>query len=94
VPVIATGGLKSGIDIAKSVALGASLGGMALKLLKPAMRSREALFEEIELINRELTVAMYLTGSENLSELSTVRAYITGKTAQMKNIMEMNKIWK
>ncbi|EHQ34812.1 type 2 isopentenyl-diphosphate Delta-isomerase [Methanoplanus limicola] len=94
VPVIATGGLKSGIDIAKSVALGASLGGMALKLLKPAMKSREALFEEIELINRELTVAMYLTGSGNLAELSKVGAYITGKTAQMKNRMEMNKIWK
>jgi len=82
-PVIASGGLRSGIDIAKVVALGASLGGMALPLLKPAMESPDALFEKIRYIQDELRIAMYLTGSKNCGELTGKRAYITGKTGEM-----------
>ncbi|MBN2735170.1 MAG: type 2 isopentenyl-diphosphate Delta-isomerase [Methanomicrobiaceae archaeon] len=85
-PVIATGGLRSGTDIAKGVALGASLGGMALPLLKPAMESYESLAAAIEKIQRELVVSMYLTGSQDLDSLSKVRTYITGITREMINI--------
>jgi isopentenyl-diphosphate delta-isomerase len=82
-PVIATGGLRSGIDIAKALALGATLGGMALPLLQSAMESEEALFQTITSIHRELAVAMFLTGSRNTGELQRVRTYITGITQQM-----------
>lgn len=82
-PIIATGGLRSGIDIAKAVALGASLGGMALPLLKPAMESEDALFAAVERIHRELCVAMFLTGSRTTRDLRHARAYITGLTRQM-----------
>nr|WP_303715385.1 type 2 isopentenyl-diphosphate Delta-isomerase [Methanoculleus marisnigri] len=82
-PIIATGGLRSGIDIAKSIALGAELGGMALPLLKPAMESEEALFAAVEAIHRELDVAMFLTGSRSIRDLSHARTYITGLTRQM-----------
>lgn len=82
-PVIASGGVRSGIDIAKAVALGASLGGMALPLLRPAMKSSEALFDKIEQIQKELRISMYLTGSRNCAELTGKRTYITGKTGEM-----------
>ncbi len=82
-PVIASGGLRSGIDIAKGMALGASLGGMALPLLNPAMESTGALFEKINQIKEELRIAMYLTGAENCAALTKKRVYITGKTGEM-----------
>jgi len=82
-PIIATGGLRSGIDIAKSIALGADLGGMALPLLKPAMESEDALSGAIERIHRELCVAMFLTGSRTTRDLRHARTYITGLTRQM-----------
>ncbi|WP_209690163.1 type 2 isopentenyl-diphosphate Delta-isomerase [Methanomicrobium sp. W14] len=82
-PVIATGGLRSGIDVAKAVALGADLGGMALPLLKPAMQSREILVEKIEEFLHELTISMYLTGSKNCAELSGARTYMTGLTREI-----------
>jgi len=72
-PVIASGGLKSGLDLAKSIALGASIGGMAGPLLRAAVVSSQKLSEKIEQLTRELTIAMFATGSKNLDELSKAR---------------------
>ncbi|MEG3056843.1 MAG: type 2 isopentenyl-diphosphate Delta-isomerase [Methanoculleus sp.] len=82
-PIIATGGLRSGVDIAKAIALGADLGGMALPLLKAAMEGDDVLSATIEAIHRELRVAMFLTGSRTIQDLSHTRTYITGLTRQM-----------
>jgi isopentenyl-diphosphate delta-isomerase len=82
-PVIATGGIRSGIDVAKAIALGATLGGMALPLLKPAMKDQDALERTIERIQRQLIVTMFLTGSRTTEELGRVRTYIAGMTRQM-----------
>jgi isopentenyl-diphosphate delta-isomerase len=82
-PVIATGGLRTGTDIAKAVALGASLCGMALPLLRAAMKGEETLFGTIDTLQRQLEVAMFLTGSATISDLMRVRTYITGITRQM-----------
>ena len=62
-PVIATGGVRTGIDVAKAIALGADLAGMALPLLGPATDGQETLDAEIERVIDELRVAMFLTGS-------------------------------
>lgn len=82
-PVIATGGVRSGIDIAKSISLGAGLCGMALPLLRAAMEDDEAVISVIAEVLRELQVAMFLTGSRDITELTRVRAYITGHTREM-----------
>jgi isopentenyl-diphosphate delta-isomerase len=87
-PVIATGGLRTGIDIAKAIALGASLGAMALPLLKAAMKSEEAVFNAVDTIQQQLRVAMYLTGSSTVEELRRVRTYVTGNTRQIINSEE------
>jgi isopentenyl-diphosphate delta-isomerase len=82
-PVIATGGVRSGLDIAKAVALGSDLAGMALPLLAPALESEDALGQAIEGILRELSVAMFLSGSPNIAALGKAKTYITGKTREM-----------
>lgn len=82
-PVIASGGMRSGLDIAKGLAFGADLCGMALPLLKPAMKDDRALSGAIETIHRELTVAMFLTGSARVAGLKKATLHITGKTRQM-----------
>ena len=82
-PVIASGGVRSGLDIAKSLALGAGLSGMALPLLKPAMESDETLARTIEAIHRELAVAMFLTGSARVANLRKAPVYLTGRTRQL-----------
>jgi isopentenyl-diphosphate delta-isomerase len=82
-PVIASGGLRSGLDVAKGLAFGADLCGMALPFLKPAMNGDKALSEVIDMIHRELTVAMFLTGSARVADLRKAPLHITGKTRQM-----------
>jgi len=82
-PVIASGGLRSGLDIAKGLAFGADLCGMALPLLKPAMSDDKALSLVIDTIHRELEVAMFLTGSARVTDLRKAPLHITGRTRQM-----------
>jgi isopentenyl-diphosphate delta-isomerase len=81
--VIASGGVRSGLDIAKGLAFGADLCGMALPLLKPAMKDDKALAEVIETVHHELTVAMFLTGSTRVADLRKASLHITGRTRQM-----------
>ncbi|NOZ71725.1 MAG: type 2 isopentenyl-diphosphate Delta-isomerase, partial [Chloroflexi bacterium] len=69
IPVFASGGLRNGIDIAKVIALGADLGGMAAPFLKAAVQSEEAVAEEIEAVIAELRVAMFASGAAHLEAL-------------------------
>ena len=82
-PVIATGGLRSGLDIAKGIALGATLGGMALPLLSPALCGEEETCRTIDAVHYQLRAAMFLTGSPNVSALQHARTYITGTLREM-----------
>ncbi|HSN94697.1 MAG TPA: type 2 isopentenyl-diphosphate Delta-isomerase [Anaerolineaceae bacterium] len=65
IPVIASGGLRNGIDLAKSLALGASLGGFARALLPAANVSAEVLRDELEVIKYELKIALFACGIPN-----------------------------
>lgn len=71
--IIASGGLRDGIDIAKCIALGASLGGMASPFLKAAVQSVEKTLEVIRLIQRQLQVCMFAAGAGNLERLRQIR---------------------
>jgi isopentenyl-diphosphate delta-isomerase len=82
-PCIATGGLRNGIDVAKSLALGAHLGGMALPLFRAGMKGEKILTSMIEEIHQQLRVAMFLTGSRTVSDLRSVRPRITGLTREL-----------
>jgi isopentenyl-diphosphate delta-isomerase len=67
--IFASGGIKDGLDIAKCIALGASLGGMAGQILKAAAVSSDQAAETLKLTRRQLQVAMFATGTANLREL-------------------------
>jgi len=69
VRVFASGGLRDGIDIAKSIALGATLGGMASPFLKAAAQSLEHTVDAIRLIQRQIQVCMFAAGVKDLEQL-------------------------
>jgi len=64
--IFASGGLKDGLDIAKCLALGATLGGMAGQFLKAAAVSTEKAIELMKLTKRQIQVTLFSAGTENL----------------------------
>jgi isopentenyl-diphosphate delta-isomerase len=80
--VIASGGLRSGLDAAKALALGADAVGIAKPFLQKAVKGEEALEKYIEMIIDETKICMFLVGARNLSEMSKVPAVVTGRTAE------------
>jgi len=70
-PIIASGGLRDGIDVAKSVALGAGLCGLASPFLKAAAVSVEATAEAIAELARELRIAMFAAGAGSIAGLQS-----------------------
>lgn len=69
IPLIATGGLRSGLDLAKALALGADVGAMARPMLVAAHQGEEALAARIEDVLTELRIAMFGIGASSLDEL-------------------------
>lgn len=67
--LIASGGIRSGIDMVKSIILGASLCGLAAPFLKPAMESPEAVVRVIEQLKREFVATMFLLGIPSIEGL-------------------------
>ena len=67
--VFASGGIKDGLDIAKCIALGAALGGMAGQFLKAAAISTEATVAMMKLVKRQIEVTMFAAGVETLEGL-------------------------
>ncbi len=68
-PLIASGGLRNGVEIAKAIALGAHLCGLALPFLKASALSTEAVLEAIEELAATLRIAMFATGTPDLTAL-------------------------
>ncbi len=68
-PVFASGGLRDGIDIAKCLALGAELAGLASPFLRAASESPEAVDELIRELVAQLRIAMLCTASRDLKAL-------------------------
>ena len=82
IPLIASGGLRNGLEVAKCVALGASIAAMAYPFLRAASQSRENLFAFADMLLAELRSAMFLVGARNISALASSRYILTGALAQ------------
>jgi len=67
--LIASGGIRSGADMAKAMVLGASLCGIAAPFLEPARKSAEAVIEVIGMLKREFTTALFLLGVPRAKDL-------------------------
>lgn len=74
--IFASGGLKDGLDVAKCIALGATLGGMAGQFLKAAAISTENTVERMQLVKRQIEVTMFAAGVGTFEELKTGKTLI------------------
>ena len=89
--VIGSGGVRTGLDIAKLISLGANAAGMAIPFLFSVQKhSTEEVIERIQEIEYQLRLACFLTGSKNISELKRAPIFIEGRTAELMRIYGIN----
>ena len=81
VPVIASGGVRSGMDVTKALVLGASLAGMAYPVLDPAVHGVEEVKKKLQFMIEELRNTMFLVGADSVQKLKNVPVVINGKLA-------------
>jgi isopentenyl-diphosphate delta-isomerase len=74
--IFASGGLKDGLDIAKCIALGATLGGMAGPFLKAAANSTEQTVETMQLVKKQIEVTMFAAGIGSLELLQQAQLMV------------------
>ena len=83
IPLISSGGIRNGIDGAKSIALGASYFGAALPFLRAVMESEEKAKDLLSRWIKELKSAMFLTGCKDIEDLKKSKVIITGTLREM-----------
>ena len=67
--LIASGGIRNGVEMAKALAMGANLVSMALPFLRWASHSLEDIMQGVNALKKQLQVAMWYTGSSSIKEL-------------------------
>ncbi|MBN1245665.1 type 2 isopentenyl-diphosphate Delta-isomerase [Candidatus Bathyarchaeota archaeon] len=82
IPVIASGGVRNGTDIAKSLALNACLASVSQPALQTAVKSAKATEKMLSLLMEELRNVMFLVGAEKVRNLAKTPIVVTGKTAE------------
>jgi isopentenyl-diphosphate delta-isomerase len=86
IPVIASGGVRSGLDIAKSLALNANLASISQPVLEAAVKGAKKTQELLSCLIDQLRDVAFLVGADNLESLAKVPMVVTGKTAEWLNI--------
>ncbi|MGH7268952.1 MAG: type 2 isopentenyl-diphosphate Delta-isomerase [Polyangiaceae bacterium] len=77
--IIATGGIATGLDVARAIALGATAAGMARPILRAlASGGRAAVMTRLDRVEGELRTAMLLTGSRDLATLRRAPRVVLG----------------
>jgi isopentenyl-diphosphate delta-isomerase len=82
IPVIASGGVRSGVDVAKALALNACLASVSMPVLKIAVKGAKETENFLSLIIEELRNVMFLVGAENVLQLAKTPVVVAGKTAE------------
>jgi isopentenyl-diphosphate delta-isomerase len=81
-PLIVSGGVRSGTDVAKALALNSSLASISQPILQTAVKGTKETEEKLVCLIEELRNVMFLIGAEKLNDLTNTPVVITGKTAQ------------
>lgn len=82
-PIIATGGIRTGEEVVKALILGANIGAAALPMLRSAATDYETVEKHLERIVKEIGDIMFLLGVKNIAELKTVKPIIIGKLKEL-----------
>ena len=83
--IIASGGIRNGLDIVKAIALGADLGGIALPVLKAQQKGKSrAVQQYLERIIEEVRIGMFLIGAKNVKEIKEKEVVLGGKLKEWK----------
>jgi isopentenyl-diphosphate delta-isomerase len=80
--VIASGGIRSGSDIAKALALGADLAGFAFPILGAALKGSEEVKRNLSTILHQLRTVMFLACADSIEKLNVSPLVVTGRTAE------------
>jgi isopentenyl-diphosphate Delta-isomerase len=89
-PIIASGGVRSGTDIAKALALNASLASVVQPILQTAVKGAEETELKLQCLIEELRNTMFLTGAEKITDFANTPVVITGKTAEWLTVRGFN----
>ncbi|MEM3695099.1 MAG: type 2 isopentenyl-diphosphate Delta-isomerase [Candidatus Bathyarchaeia archaeon] len=82
IPVIASGGIRNGIEVAKALTLGASLTSLSQPILKEAVKGVKETKNVLQTLIEELKTTMFLIGAISVNNLKEKPVIITGKTAE------------
>jgi isopentenyl-diphosphate delta-isomerase len=80
--VVASGGVRSGLDVAKAIALGARAGGLAKPFLRPAASGPDAVVDKVDDLVAELETAMFVSGSASVEALRDADYVLLGRTGE------------
>jgi len=80
--IVATGGIGTGLDVARAIALGASAAGIARPVLRAlAAGERKGALAFLDGVEKELRAAMLLTGSRDVAALRKAPRVVVGELA-------------
>jgi isopentenyl-diphosphate delta-isomerase len=82
IPIIASGGIRNGLDAGKALALGASLTSFSQPALRAAVRGLRETRNSLSLLIAELRNCMFLVGADSVQKLRKAPVVISGKTSK------------
>lgn len=82
IPVIASGGIRDGVDVAKALALGATLTSLSQPILRVADEGVKETVDALSLLMEELRNVMFLVGAASIQDLRRTPLVIAGRTAE------------
>jgi len=89
IKIIGSGGIRSGIDVAKALRIGADFAALARPFLMVALEGQDAIEKFIEKTFKELEITMLLTGSKNIEDLKEVPIIISSDLKEWLNQREI-----
>lgn len=82
IPIVASGGLRTGIDVAKALALNASLCSISQPVLEATVKGAKETEKTLACLIEELRNAMFLVGAKEIGDLAKVPVVVNGNTAR------------
>jgi len=90
VPIIASGGIRDGVEMAKALALSASLTSLSQPVLHAAIKSVKETKDVLSLLIEELKTSMFLVGADSVQALQGTPIVVMGETAEWLRMRKFN----